>query len=48
MNYRCPLDGLPHIGSLLQSNGGKDMNVRLCVTLKNQGEKGTDNIESIG
>ena len=48
MNYRCPLDALPHSGSLLQSNSGRDMNVRLCMTLENQGEKGTDKIEGTG
>jgi hypothetical protein len=48
MNYRRRLDALPRSGSLLQSNGGKDMNVRLCVTLENQGERSTDSIESTG
>jgi hypothetical protein len=34
MNYRCRPDALPRGGSLLHSNSGKDMNVRLCVTLE--------------
>src|SRR6266478_742664 len=35
-NYQCPLDTLLHSGSLLRSSGGKDRNVRLCVTLESK------------